>query len=75
MTFGEALKVALAHGGEVAVSGADSAPTRLPAGVEGFDEWRSEALHGAMRESFWMHKYHDAQLALSTATRRLEDAA
>jgi hypothetical protein len=75
MTFGEAVKIALAHGGQAAASGADSAPDTLPSGVEGFDEWRTEALHGAMRESFWMHKYHDAALALSTATRRLEDAA
>ena len=79
MTFYEALKLAREHGEKCAEQAStDGAPKRLPPEIiDGLDlanDARIEALHGRMREAFWMHRYYAKQMEALRLTNRLEAA-
>ena len=80
MTFYEALNLAREHGEKCAEQASmDGAPKRLPPEIveriDDMNDARIEALHGRMREAFWMHRYYAKQMEALTLANRLEARA
>ena len=80
MTFYDALKLAREHGEKCAEQPEmDGAPKRLPPEIveriDDMNDARIEALHGRMREAFWMHRYYAKRLEVLRLGNRLENRA